>query len=312
MPDQPELNLTGNQIGPAGKFFGGLLLVLFTITAVVALFAFWPDKLPDPKGNGEAVYCFKLFNIRLITDSSSTEKKQPVFLPDNSPTVSCAEKNKGTIDMNSIFLILVAITGFLGNMVYVASSFTTFVGNNSFIRTWIPWYIVKPFTASALAIIIYFLIRAGFLSYGSDARNVSLYGILAFSALAGLFTDTATLKLKEIFDAMFKPKDQREGKMTDLSIDGITPSELQKGVNRLSLKGKGLNSVKLTLKMDGLEITNPAIAPGSIDFSYTVAETVAQGTAVAFVVTNDKNVEIFKKQLPIQNPDASQTIPLNG
>jgi hypothetical protein len=216
---------------------------------------------------------------------------------DDCGVIDCCD----TIDLNTIFLILVAICGFLGNMIHVATSFTTFVGNENFKRSWTLWYVVKPFTASALAIIIYFIIRAGFLSYGSDARSVSLYGILALSALAGLFTDIATLKLKEIFETIFRPKDERDGKLTPFSIDdNVVPSLLSKGDNNISLTGKGLDS-KLTIKMDYKDaIPDLKTTASSISFNYKVEDNIASGTKITLSVFDESGKEIFKKQLTVK------------
>jgi len=139
--------------------------------------------------------------------------------------------NDNQININTILLILVAAMGFLGNMVHIASSFTAFVGNGTFRKSWTLWYFVRPFTAAGLALVVYFIIRAGFLNYGSDAGSVSLYGILSLAALAGLFTDNATLKLKEVFDVIFKPKDERKDKLTNETSqsetsEGTIPDEI--------------------------------------------------------------------------------------
>lgn len=282
MPEKPEFNTTGNEIKKLGVFLGGALLVFFTVAAVVFLVAFWPDKIPDANHTGDNKYILQLFFIRLLPDGDSTHAGS-------------------TIDLNTIYLILVALAGFLGNMIHVATSFTTFVGNENFKKSWIIWYIVKPFTAAALAIIIYFIIRAGFLSYGSDAKNVSLYGILSLSALAGLFTDTATLKLKEVFETMFKPKDERDDKlMTIFKIDAVVPLILQKGVNKVSLKGKGVNSKKLSIKIENQEVTITTATADAIDLTYTVADTALPQAKLTLIVYDETGTSIFKQLLTVQ------------
>ena len=47
----------------------------------------------------------------------------------------------------------------------------------------------------------------------TNAADLNVYGILTMSALAGLFSDRATLKLKEVFETLFKPKDERSDKL---------------------------------------------------------------------------------------------------
>jgi len=61
-----------------------------------------------------------------------------------------------TIQMGNLMLILVAAAGFLGNLIHVSRSLTFFIGMKQFQRSWYAWYIIKPFTASGLALLIYF------------------------------------------------------------------------------------------------------------------------------------------------------------
>jgi hypothetical protein len=98
-------------------------------------------------------------------------------------------------------------------MIYIATSFTTFVGAGKFKKSWILWYCVKPFTAAALALGMYFVFRGGFLNMSDDSTNINLYGVMTLSILTGLFTDRATLKLKEVFDVLLKPSEERPNKL---------------------------------------------------------------------------------------------------
>ncbi len=333
-----ESNLTVNQISKAGKIWGGFLFIFFTVLAIVFLFAFWPDKLPQTNENSSSLYSYKLFKIHLlqdticsdsiyqvkvlITDTAKNKLKNDSTDTSQRTTTSATAKSnyklenrdkmicryiglshqttENTIELNTIFLILVAITGFLGNMVHVATSFTTFIGNNDFKKSWTLWYVVKPFTAAALAIILYFVIRAGFLNYSADAKNISLYGVLAFSALAGLFTDTATLKLKEVFETLFRPKDDRTGKTSSLKIDGVVPDKLQPGINHLSIRGSGLTTKKLTIRINNQEVTNTNVQDTAIDFTYTLGTGITSQSKIPISVVDETNTEIFKWQLSVQ------------
>src|ERR1019366_9213395 len=44
------------------------------------------------------------------------------------------------INLNVLLLELVAAAGFLGNMIYISISFTTFVGAGMFKKSWLLWY----------------------------------------------------------------------------------------------------------------------------------------------------------------------------
>ena len=111
-------------------------------------------------------------------------------------------------------VILVLITGAIGSFIHSAGSFTNFVGEQRLESTWIWWYILRPFVGVSVAFVFYLVFRGGLLT-DTHAENLNIYGILTLAALSGLFSDRATLKLKEVFDTMFQPKDERSGKLDD-------------------------------------------------------------------------------------------------
>jgi len=189
-----------NPISLLGKIVAGILLVLFTVASIYFIIAYWPDKLPDPKGNIAPLYRHQLFHITLAG------------IPDSQQNTATG----ALIHINTVLLILVALGGFAGNMIHIATSFVTFIGDKKFERSWILWYCVKPFTAAALALGFYFVFRGGFLNTSAEAPNINLYGVMTIAILTGLFTDTATLKMKEVFEVLFKPKDEREGKRDEV------------------------------------------------------------------------------------------------
>lgn len=300
----------GNEINFWGRLTAGILLIFLTGAVIVTLMAFWPNKTPDFKaGDDGAWYTFKLFNMTLIENNepgnstgleNNDQKSQPDSLkldsvtkarlisplnPSQAPVVhldddcetDCCERR---IHLNTILLLLVALMGFLGNMVHIASSFTSYVGNNTFKRSWILWYFVKPFTAAGLAVIIYFIIRAGFLSYGSGAAGISLYGILSLSALAGLFTDSATLKLKEVFDVIFKTKDDRKDKLHGddtnqaskvITVSTVLPLAIPAATETtITITGTNFDQSGLSVAMSGIDMTAEAtITATSIVLNYT-------------------------------------------
>ncbi|RFM28285.1 hypothetical protein [Deminuibacter soli] len=218
---------TQNEITRGGLVLAGLLLIGATGFAIWLLVGLWPDRMPNPRSNC-MWYTGKLFHVRLLDSCAEA----PVLIPGVPATVitdslhpaadslakdstavtvkpAISPASDGLIQLNTLLLILVALGGFLGNLIHISTSFTTFIGSQAYKRSWTLWYFVKPFTAAALAVALYFSFRAGFLNYSNDASNLNLYGIMALSFLAGLFTDTATLKLKEVFEVLFRPKEQR-------------------------------------------------------------------------------------------------------
>jgi hypothetical protein len=118
-------------------------------------------------------------------------------------------------------LLLVMIVGALGSYIHVASSFGDFVGNRTFTRSWIWWYLLRPYVGVPLAILFYFVVRAGFLTAGASAGDVNRFGIAAVAGLVGMFSVTAADKLKELFDTLFKTDVQRKDALTN-SVESRT------------------------------------------------------------------------------------------
>jgi len=119
-----------------------------------------------------------------------------------------------TLTLEQRTIILVLITGAIGSFIHSAGSFIDFVGQRKIEKSWIWWYALNPFIGMSLAFVFYLVFKGGLLA-NTKAENLNIHGILTLSALAGLFTDRAKLKLREIFDALFQPKDNRSGKIND-------------------------------------------------------------------------------------------------
>ena len=210
------------------------------------------------------------------------------------------------IDLSTIILILVAAAGFLGNMIHITTSFTTFVGAGKFKKSWLLWYFVKPFTASALALGLYFVFRGGFLNYSADPSSVNLYGILTISILAGLFTDRATLKLGEVFDVVFSIKkdlkndDLRPDKLnaTVAKIISVAPDTLVKvQENIITIKGENLDKQKFGFKINDESVPTDKIQITAtvITIKYTIPASQVNSTEFKLQVFDEKNKEVAKK-----------------
>ncbi|MDB5006264.1 MAG: hypothetical protein JWP45_657 [Mucilaginibacter sp.] len=205
----------------------------------------------------------------------------------------------GTIQFGALILILVAAAGFLGNMVYVASSFATFVGAEKFKRSWILWYVVKPFTASGLAVFLYMALNSS-----TVMPPVNLNGILAAAALAGLFTDIATQKLKEIFTAAFKPSDNRPDKLTGgkqtVDLANMHPDKIDVNtVNNFLIPGQNLDPKNIAVSINGKKIdaATLTVTPTLIKFPYTVTDKAL--TTFTLLVTDAKDVKIEGKDMGV-------------
>jgi hypothetical protein len=108
-------------------------------------------------------------------------------------------------------LLLVAIAGALGACIHMATSFTLFAGKSELVASWLWWYLLRPFIGAALGTILYLVIRGVMFSARADSRAVNLFGVLAFSGLAGMFSKQAIEWLRQVFDQMFRRLSDVEG-----------------------------------------------------------------------------------------------------
>ncbi|WDF76998.1 hypothetical protein PQ469_24245 [Mucilaginibacter sp. KACC 22773] len=284
MDNQPEAPLSSNE-----KTVAGILLILFILLPILTIIAHWPSE-PPPTAN--AVYKYSLFDVSLL--KATTTVKQVAGKP-----VSVVTEPTGGIHWSTLALILVAAAGFLGNMVHISLSLTAYIGSCSFKRSWILWYFIKPFSAAGLALFLYFGLNSG-----TSAAPLNLMSIMAAGTLAGLFTDIATQKLKEIFEAIFKPTNNLPDKLgtagakaMKIDLEHMQPPKINPaGANKVTIPGTDLDGTKLVIKINDVEVSKPTVTPTLISFDYLV--TVDPKPAKYQLVVSDKaGVELGHKDL---------------
>jgi hypothetical protein len=110
-------------------------------------------------------------------------------------------------------LLMALIIGSFGSSVYALKSLADYRGENKLFESWVSFYIVQPFEGAGVATLLYLVVRGGFLAgSGGDTKSINQFGICAIAGLAGAFSDTALMKLREVFLTLFKPQDDRGGK----------------------------------------------------------------------------------------------------
>jgi len=175
-----------NQIVPLGSgytWFIGLFTLFLVLGLFVALIALWPYAVDAAKSIG----------AEQGADQDVPAAKRLVILGLDIPP-------------GLQLMLLAMVMGGLGGSVHTAASFIVFVGNRQLAKSWIWWYALWPFIAMTLAVIVYFVIRAGFLTFGSTPTELNPYGIAAISALAGMFAKQTTEKLREIMELILNVK----------------------------------------------------------------------------------------------------------
>jgi hypothetical protein len=172
-------------------------------------------------------------------------------------------------------------------MIYITSSFSTYIGSGQFRKSWALWYSLKPITASALALAIYFIFRGGFLNMSDNSISINLYGVMTMAILTGLFTDRATLKLKEVFEVILRPQEPRPGGLKNNlpQVKDVKAAPLEKGKpTQITLTGVNLKEGKIVISIEGQAITDFEIRENAVSFNYTLPETLSTKESVQLSV----------------------------
>lgn len=105
------------------------------------------------------------------------------------------------LSREEILLLLVSLAGVVGAQVHALRSYMWYLGNRLFVRSWVAWYLVRPFVGALLGLLVYVVFRAGFLAT-SPAESLNPYGFVAIAGLVGLFAEQALGKLKDTAETL--------------------------------------------------------------------------------------------------------------
>jgi hypothetical protein len=147
--------------------------------------------------------------VRIESESSAFVEWRPLILPSVEITVETR------------LLLLVVLLGGLGGTLASFNSLSSYRGEGKLTKSWFLHYWFSPLLGGGVSLFMYMVVRAGFLS-GTNVRvdsGVTPWGLVAVSGLVGLFYDKALLKLREVFIAIFSPRDDRSGKL--VPEDGV-------------------------------------------------------------------------------------------
>ena len=186
-------------------------------------------------------------------------------------------------------LLLISLWfGALGSLLHAGSSFASFVGNRQLLGSWLPWYIVRPFLGAGLAAVFYVVVRAGLATTGGmPLADVSHFTVAAAAALVGLFTHRATVKLGEVFDAIFPPREGNqhadtlggEQSATAPRITALSPERVRVGEDAIPVEiVTDHASDDVTLAVSGEETEFRRLPSGNLRFVLEAGLRERQGT----------------------------------
>ena len=168
--------------GWGASLVGGWIIPLLVIVILLAalslygLWVFWPSESVNTTGGANPLPLRKTVHFFTLDRVLSRE---------------------------SLFFVTVAFAGALGGMVHSMRSLAVYVGSRELRWSWVPFYFLKPVLGAALATLLYFVLRAGLFSPSVSSQEASPYGFAAIGALAGLFSDQASEKLRKVAEEVF-------------------------------------------------------------------------------------------------------------
>jgi hypothetical protein len=137
-----------------------------------------------------------------------------------------------TISNEPRLLLLVIFAGAFGASIMALRSLADYRGLRKLMNAWTIHYLVRPPSGAGVAFVFYLVIRGGFMA-GTDADigASTPFGVVAVAALAGMFSETAFVKLREVFNTMFKTEkaDDRTEGLGALAIEAITLPDARSG-----------------------------------------------------------------------------------
>lgn len=205
-------------------------------------------------------------------------------------------------------LLLVMLAGALGSLMHALRSLYWYTGNREMVWSWAAYYFLLPLTGAILAVIFYFVVRGGFFSPQASFQNTSPFGFAALSALVGLFSPQATLKLKEVAETIFtKPgagKDTKPQETVPASTGATTTTPQVTAVKPNSGQASETTTIVIEGKnfASGVKVTVGGSPAPVVSSSSTSIEATAPARAAGPGVVN----------IEVVNPNGEKTVVTNG
>jgi len=100
----------------------------------------------------------------------------------------------------SRMVLLTSLAGSAGGTLHGLASLSVHVGRRTFDRQWSLFYVARPFLGAGMAVFTWLVLSSGI---GGFTITNDL-GLLAWSAIAGLYSQPALDKLRDVFATLFK------------------------------------------------------------------------------------------------------------
>jgi hypothetical protein len=214
----------GGRVGTVGIAVVTAYLLGLSAALLYCLIILWPRSISyesPPPGETKARYQEVADTSQGANTHDSTLETIAKVSGSNDPSAGSPRLDpskvgfvawKFRVDEETRLFLLVVCAGALGSLVHGLRSIYWYIGNRELILSWVPKYFIQPFGASVLAVVFYLVIRGGFFSADASSQHTSPFGFVALSAMVGMFSEQAVLKLKEIAETLLsKPLAGKDG-----------------------------------------------------------------------------------------------------
>ncbi len=185
-------------------------------------------------------------------------------------------------------VLMVLLAGAIGGLLHAIMSFAVHIARRDFSRSWLWWYVTRPFQGAIVGFAVLFVTRM----IEGGAKLSSPDTIIGIGVLAGIFSEQAIEKLSQIASTMLAPGRQKE-----------LPATLKKPMIKV-VKGSGDNefdaaTTSLTIIGDNFaekakvfvnEASHSAVWKSALQIDVPLAADVAAklatATEIAVVVEN--------------------------
>ena len=210
----------GGRVGTVGIAVIAAYLLVLSAALLYCLMMLWNSPEPASPAQTKAI----LHEVAGTSQGAGTPDPIPVAvvkgngLTDASLDLQQLDTSevsfvgwKFKVRQETRLLLLVVCAGALGSLVHGLRSIYWYIGNRNLVWSWVPKYLIQPFGASVLAVVFYLVIRGGFFSADAGSQHTSPFGFMALSAMVGMFSEQAVLKLKDIAETLLtKPPPGRD------------------------------------------------------------------------------------------------------
>lgn len=299
MPEQEQTTDTPPGQKPMGAIWIALVAIYLVFVSIVVLYGLlklWPHPTPsgEPRDDSSQVA-----STATPGASPSPSANGRNALPDPERIYFIGGRYQADIYAETRLLLIVMLAGGLGSLMHSLRSLYWYTGNREMVWSWVAFYMLLPFTGAILSTIFYFVVRGGFFSPQASFENTSPFGFAALSALVGLFSPQATLKLKEVAETIFtKPGAGADAKTQEALSTSVTTKPPAISVIT-PVSGSTAGAETVTIEGTGFA-TNPTVLIGNLP------ATVVSATGTTIKATTPASSSVGVVDVEVSNPDGKK------